>query len=46
MCIRWHATAFAQRPDAGEVGQGGRMIDRPHLTAARRALARTAPTPN
>ena len=32
--------AFAQRPEAGAVNIGGRMFDRPHLTAAQRVLAR------
>jgi citrate lyase subunit beta/citryl-CoA lyase len=32
--------AFAQRPQAGAVNIGGRMFDRPHLTAAQRVLAR------
>ena len=41
-----HATAvveaFAQRPEAGAVSIGGRMLDRPHLRAAQRVLARVA----
>ena len=32
--------AFAQQPGAGAVNMGGRMFDRPHLTAAQRVLAR------
>ena len=32
--------AFAQQPGAGAVNIGGRMFDRPHLTAAQRLLAR------
>jgi len=32
--------AFAQQPGAGAVSIGGRMFDRPHLTAAQRVLAR------
>ncbi|MGE0384627.1 MAG: CoA ester lyase [Gammaproteobacteria bacterium] len=32
--------AFDAQPDAGVVGIEGRMIDRPHLTLARRLLAR------
>jgi citrate lyase subunit beta/citryl-CoA lyase len=32
--------AFAQQPGAGAVNIGGRMFDRPHLTAAQRVLAR------
>jgi citrate lyase subunit beta/citryl-CoA lyase len=31
--------AFADRPDVGTVGIDGRMYDRPHLVAAKRALA-------
>jgi citrate lyase subunit beta/citryl-CoA lyase len=34
------AAAFAQQPGAGAVNIGGRMFDRPHLTAAQRVLAR------
>ena len=34
--------AFEQQPGAGAVNIGGRMFDRPHLTAARRVLARTS----
>jgi len=33
-------TAFAQQPVAGAVNIGGRMFDRPHLSAAQRVLAR------
>ena len=36
--------AFAQQPGAGAVNIGGRMFDRPHLTAAERVLARAKPT--
>ncbi|HET7034002.1 MAG TPA: CoA ester lyase [Casimicrobiaceae bacterium] len=36
--------AFAQQPGAGAVNIGGRMFDRPHLTAAQRILARTGRT--
>jgi citrate lyase subunit beta/citryl-CoA lyase len=32
--------AFTQQPGAGAVNIGGRMFDRPHLTAAQRVLAR------
>jgi citrate lyase subunit beta/citryl-CoA lyase len=32
--------AFAQQPGSGAVNIGGRMYDRPHLTAAQRVLAR------
>lgn len=32
--------AFAQQPGAGAVDIGGRMFDRPHLTAAQRIIAR------
>ena len=32
--------AFAQQPGAGAVNIGGRMFDRPHLTAAQRIIAR------
>jgi citrate lyase subunit beta/citryl-CoA lyase len=35
--------AFEQQPSAGAVNIGGRMFDRPHLTAAKRVLARAAP---
>jgi len=35
--------AFAQQPGAGAVNIGGRMFDRPHLTAAQRVLARATP---
>jgi citrate lyase subunit beta / citryl-CoA lyase len=34
--------AFAQQPGAGAVNIGGRMFDRPHLTAAQRIIARAA----
>jgi len=36
--------AFAQQPGAGAVNIGGRMFDRPHLTAAQRVLARAERT--
>jgi citrate lyase subunit beta / citryl-CoA lyase len=32
--------AFAQQPGAGAVSVGGRMFDRPHLSTARRLIAR------
>ena len=32
--------AFAQQPQAGAVNLDGRMVDRPHLSAAQRLLAR------
>lgn len=32
--------AFAENPEAGTIALDGRMIDRPHLTLARRLLAR------
>ena len=32
--------AFAERPDAGVIGIGGEMYDRPHLERAKRLLAR------
>jgi len=32
--------AFAANPDAGVVGVGGVMVDRPHLARAKRLLAR------
>ena len=32
--------AFAREPDAGVIGIGGEMYDRPHLERARRLLAR------
>lgn len=32
--------AFAAHPDSGTVSVGGRMVDRPHLTQARRVLER------
>ncbi|MEO5640769.1 MAG: CoA ester lyase [Sphingomicrobium sp.] len=31
--------AFAEKPDAGTLGLDGKMIDRPHLIAARKTLA-------
>jgi citrate lyase subunit beta / citryl-CoA lyase len=31
--------AFADNPDSGTVAIDGRMVDRPHLTQARRLLA-------
>src|SRR6202034_2721318 len=31
--------AFAAQPDAGTIGIDGKMYDRPHLIAAKRALA-------
>ncbi len=34
--------AFTQQPSAGAVNIGGRMFDRPHLTAAQRVIARAA----
>ena len=34
--------AFAAQPTAGAVNIGGRMFDRPHLSAAQRVLARAA----
>ena len=34
--------AFAANPDAGVVGIAGAMVDRPHLTRAKRLLARAA----
>jgi citrate lyase subunit beta / citryl-CoA lyase len=33
-------TAFTQQPGAGAVSIGGRMFDRPHLSAAQRLIAR------
>jgi citrate lyase subunit beta/citryl-CoA lyase len=36
--------AFARQPGAGAVNIGGRMFDRPHLTAAQRVLARASKT--
>ena len=36
--------AFAANPDAGVVGIAGAMVDRPHLTRAKRLLARAATT--
>jgi citrate lyase subunit beta / citryl-CoA lyase len=36
--------AFAANPDAGVVGIGGVMVDRPHLARAQRTLARTTKT--
>mgnify|MGYP001432857328 FL=1 len=38
--------AFAERPDAGAVNVDGRMLDRPHLSAAQRLLARALPRPD
>lgn len=32
--------AFAARPDAGTIGLGGKMVDRPHLVLAERLLQR------
>jgi citrate lyase subunit beta/citryl-CoA lyase len=32
--------AFAREPDAGVIGIGGEMYDRPHLERAKRLLAR------
>lgn len=37
--------AFDASPDVGVVGVEGKMLDRPHLRAARRVLARAEPTP-
>ena len=37
--------AFAQQPGAGAVNIGGRMFDRPHLTAAQRVIARAERAP-
>jgi citrate lyase subunit beta/citryl-CoA lyase len=34
--------AFEAQPDAGVLSVGGRMVDRPHLTQARRVLERAA----
>jgi citrate lyase subunit beta/citryl-CoA lyase len=34
--------AFAANPDAGVIGLDGQMLDRPHLRAAERVLARAA----
>jgi citrate lyase subunit beta/citryl-CoA lyase len=34
--------AFAANPDSGVIGLDGRMLDRPHLRAAERVLARAA----
>ena len=31
--------AFADNPDAGTIALDGKMVDRPHLTLARRLLA-------
>jgi citrate lyase subunit beta / citryl-CoA lyase len=36
--------AFEAQPDAGTVSVNGRMVDRPHLTQARRILERIPPT--
>ncbi len=33
--------AFAARPDAGTIGLGGKMVDRPHLILAERLLKRS-----
>ena len=38
-------TAFAARPEAGVLAVDGRMVERLHLLAARRTLARTGETP-
>ena len=35
--------AFEQQPGAGAINLGGRMFDRPHLSAAQRILARARP---
>jgi citrate lyase subunit beta/citryl-CoA lyase len=35
--------AFAAHPDAGTIGVGGVMYDRPHLERAKRLLARARP---
>jgi citrate lyase subunit beta / citryl-CoA lyase len=35
-------TAFAENPDAGTVAIDGKMVDRPHLTLARRLLGLTS----
>jgi len=32
--------AFAANPEAGTIGIGGKMIDRPHVVLAERLLAR------
>jgi citrate lyase subunit beta / citryl-CoA lyase len=37
--------AFAADPAAGVVGLDGKMLDRPHLRAAERVLARAAASP-
>jgi citrate lyase subunit beta / citryl-CoA lyase len=34
---------FAENPQAGTIALNGKMIDRPHLTLARRLLARSSP---
>jgi len=34
---------FARNPDAGTIGVGGKMIDRPHLKLAQNLLARVSP---
>jgi citrate lyase subunit beta/citryl-CoA lyase len=36
--------AFAANPEAGVIGLDGKMLDRPHLRAAERVLARVAPS--
>ena len=38
--------AFAEAGDAGVVGLDGAMLDRPHLEAARRLLARAGESPS
>jgi citrate lyase subunit beta / citryl-CoA lyase len=35
--------AFAENPEAGTIALDGKMIDRPHLTLARRLLGRASP---
>jgi len=37
--------AFAENPGAGVVAIGGVMVDRPHLTQAKRVLARATSAP-
>ena len=34
--------AFEAQPDAGVLSVGGKMVDRPHLSQARRVLERAA----